>query len=268
STAEKVGKGAWQGVKDVFRNWFLMLRCSAIGVWVGIIPGLGASVADWIAYGHAVQSEKHNENFGSGDVRGVIASESANDSKVGGSLLPTLAFGVPGSGGMVLMLVAFTMMGIVPGPKLFTEMPHFIYVIIWGLAIANVVGSLLLFALTKPLAKICQVPISILAPIVMVFLLIGAQRATITMMDLYALVFFGVLGYILKRLEWPRVPLVLGFILGPIMERYLFISSASYGAAWLMRPGVILIGLLTIASVVYSTIGLKKRAGKGDGDEG
>ncbi|MFC2060076.1 tripartite tricarboxylate transporter permease [Chloroflexota bacterium] len=254
--AEELGKGAWQGVRDGFHHWFLMLRCSAIGVWIGVIPGVGAAVADWMAYGHAVQTEKPRESFGTGDVRGVIASESANNSKAGGSLLPTLAFGVPGSGSMIVLLAAFTMLGVVPGPKLFTETPQLIYVIIWGLAVANIIGCLLCFALTKPMAKICQMPIAILAPLVMVFLFIGVQQTTNTMWDLYTLVFFGILGYILKKVDWPRIPIVLGLVLGGIIERYLFISNASYGISWLWRPGVIIIFLLTIAGVIYASRGM------------
>ncbi|MFC2060501.1 tripartite tricarboxylate transporter permease [Chloroflexota bacterium] len=259
---QEVGKGRWQGVKDVFHHWWLALRCSAIGVWIGIIPGVGSSIVDWLAYGHAVQTEKHGESFGTGDVRGVIAPETSNNAKAGAALLPTLAFGVPGSQSMVVMLAAFTMMGIVPGPRLFTEMPHFIFVIIWGLALANIVGCLLCFALTPLLAKICKIPPCILGPVVMMFFFIGAQTATTTMMDVYLLVFFGIFGYILKRLEIPRVPFAMGFILGNIVERYLTISDAAYGAAWLMRPGVIAIGLLTIAGVVYSTRGKKTSKGE------
>ena len=97
---EPLKGGQWQGVKDVFTHWWLVVRCSIVGVWVGVLPGLGSSVADWFAYAHAMQTEKNTENFGKGDIRGVIAPESANNAKEGGDLIPTLLFGIPGGSSM------------------------------------------------------------------------------------------------------------------------------------------------------------------------
>jgi len=115
-------KGVLVGIKDAFRHWFLVLRCGLVGVWVGFTPGLGSSVVDWFAYGHAVQTEKGaRETFGTGDVRGVIAPESANNAKEGGALIPTIAFGVPGSASMALLLGAMTIQGLTPGSAMLTK---------------------------------------------------------------------------------------------------------------------------------------------------
>src|SRR6266511_513068 len=119
--AEEFGSGYVQGIKDVFIHWWLLIRTSIIGVWVGFLPGLGSSVADWFAYAHAVQTEKNRENFGKGDVRGVIASEGSNNAKEGGDYIPTLAFGIPGGTSSALVLTAFIAVGIKPGPDMLTS---------------------------------------------------------------------------------------------------------------------------------------------------
>ncbi|HSR72430.1 MAG TPA: tripartite tricarboxylate transporter permease, partial [Kiloniellales bacterium] len=133
--------GQMQGVRDVFTHWWLMLRCSWLGAALGAIPGLGSAVIDWVAYGHAARSEKNTETFGSGDIRGVIASEASNNAKSGGALVPTIAFGVPGSASMALLLGAFLMHGLVPGPEMLTRNLDVTYAIIWSLAIANILGA-------------------------------------------------------------------------------------------------------------------------------
>jgi putative tricarboxylic transport membrane protein len=114
----KLGAGWFQGIRDVMKNWWLTLRCSGIGALIGAIPGLGGTVVDWIAYGHAVQTVKDNPKFGKGDVRGVIAPESANNAKEGGGLLPTLLFGIPGGGAMAVFLGGMVLLGIQPGPSM------------------------------------------------------------------------------------------------------------------------------------------------------
>ena len=118
---QKLGSGLLQGIRDAFRHWWLMIRCSAIGVWVGVLPGLGSDVADWFAYAHARQTERNSESFGRGDVRGVIAPESSNNAKEGGALITTLAFGIPGSTSMALLLIAFVAVGLTPGPEMLTD---------------------------------------------------------------------------------------------------------------------------------------------------
>jgi len=119
--AEEFGRGYVQGIFDCFQHWWLLLRTSIIGAWVGFLPGLGSSVADWFAYAHAVQTEKNRENFGKGDVRGVIASEGSNNAKEGGDYIPTLAFGIPGGTSTALVLTAFIAVSIKPGPDMLTS---------------------------------------------------------------------------------------------------------------------------------------------------
>jgi TctA family transporter len=221
------------GVKDVFKNWWLVLRCATIGAGLGAVPGIGASVVDWIAYGHAARTEKDaGLTFGKGDVRGVIASESSNNAKEGGALVPTIAFGVPGSASMALILGAFLIHGLVPGPDMVTKKLDVTYTMVWSVALANIIGAGICFTFAQQLAKLALVRPGILVPIVIGVVFVGAFQGSRQWGDIWALLGFGVLGFIMKRLRWPRPPLVLGFVLGGLVERYMFISVERYGAQW------------------------------------
>jgi TctA family transporter len=253
-------KGAFAGIKDAFQHWFLIIRSSAIGVWVGAIPGLGTSVVDWFAYGHAVQTEKGaSQSFGKGDVRGVIAPESANNAKEGGSLIPTIAFGIPGSASMALILAALLIHGISPGPDMITTNLDLTYTMIWSLALANIFGTGICLALTPVLAQVARARIQIVAPLVIMVVFLAAFQASVQFGDLISLMFFSVLGWFMKRFAWPRPPVVLGLVLSKIIENYLFISVGAYGISWLGRPFVLVIMLLAIISLVFGIRQTRRR---------
>ena len=244
-----------QGVRDVFKHWWLVLRCATIGSSLGAIPGMGASVIDWIAYGHAARTEKGAaETFGTGDVRGVIASESSNNAKEGGALIPTIAFGVPGSASMALLLGAFLIHDIVPGPDLLTKRLDVTYTMVWSVAIANIVGAGICFLFANQLAKIALIRIGILAPLVIAVAYIGVFQATNSWGDLYALLFFGTLGWIMKRMGWPRPPMILGFVLGALIERYMFISVQRYEFEFLSFPIVAILLVITVFGLARPAI--------------
>lgn len=254
-------KGVREGMRDVFRHWWLMVRCSFLGTWIGIIPGLGASVVDWLAYGHALQTCKGAiGSFGTGDVRGVIAPESANNAKQGGALVPTLAFGVPGSATMALLLGAFTIHGLKPGPEMLTKNLDIVYAMMWSTALANILATGIALYFTNILAWVSTVRIQILAPLVSVVVILAAFQASTSMGDLVAVLSIGVLGWWMKRSGWPRPPLLLGFVLGHIIERYLFISVKAYGAGWILRPLVVAILLITLVTLGYSIIQERRAA--------
>jgi len=245
-------KGVMVGIQDVFRHKFLVLRCSLVGVWVGFTPGLGASVVDWFAYGHAIQTEKGaRETFGKGDVRGVIAPESANNAKEGGALIPTIAFGVPGSASMALLLGAMTIQGLAPGSAMLTKHLDVTYTMIWSLALANIMGTAICLAFTPTLAKVALVRIHLLAPLVIAVVFLASFQASVHYGDIWSLLFFSLVGWFMKRFGWPRPPIILGLVLSKLVENYLYISVSRYGAAFLLRPIVIIIALLTVASLFY-----------------
>jgi putative tricarboxylic transport membrane protein len=252
--AEEFGRGYLHGILDVFRNWWLLLRTSVVGAWVGFLPGLGSSVADWFAYAHAVQTGKNRENFGKGDVRGVIASEGANNAKEGGDYIPTLAFGIPGGTSTALVLTAFIAVGIKPGPDMLTSQLNLTFAVIWTLVIANIVATALCMGFAKPIARICFLPFNAIVPPVVAFIFIGAFAANFHSYDLTALMIFSSLGFFMRRYGWPRAPLILGVVLGEKMELYLWLSYTRYGFDWLARPMVIVLILLLIASIAYPII--------------
>jgi TctA family transporter len=243
--------GMLLGVKDCWEHWFLILRCSWIGSAMGAIPGIGASVIDWISYGHALKTEKGAaETFGTGDVRGVIAAESATNAREGGALVPTVAFGVPASAGMAILLGAFLIHGLVPGPDMLTKHLDLTYSMVWSIAIANILGSGLCFAFSGQLAKIATLRYTLFMPAVLSLVYIGAFESSRNWGDLFSLMFFGVLGWAMKHFRWPRPPFVLGFILGEPIERYLFISIERYGVGWMVKPFVLFMFTLAALSLL------------------
>ncbi len=237
-----VRAGMLRGMKDAFQNWWLVLRCSWLGAFFGAIPGIGGAVVDWLAYGHAIRSVKGaGQTFGTGDVRGVIAPESANNAKEGGALVPTVAFGVPGSAGMAILLGAFMIHGLVPGPDMLTKNLAVTYTMVWSIAVANIVGAGICFLFSGQLAKVATLRYTLILPIIMAIMYVGAFQANRNWGDLYVLILFGTLGWVMKQLKWPRPPLILGFILGDIIERYMFISIQRYEWAWLAKPMVVVL---------------------------
>ncbi|HUI12040.1 MAG TPA: tripartite tricarboxylate transporter permease [Xanthobacteraceae bacterium] len=240
----------WQGVRDVARHWWLVLRCGVLGVGLGAIPGIGSSVIDWIAYGYAQRTEKNSESFGTGDVRGVIAPESSNNSKEGGHLVPTIAFGVPAGASMAILLGAFLMHGLTPGPDMLTKHLDLTYMIVWSLTLAHVMGAIICLACSRWLAQVSRIRPEILLPVIIALVFVAAFEGEHDWGDLYLLFGFGIVGWIMKRLGWPRPPMVLGIVVGGIFERYLFISTQLYGWGWLVRWPVLAI-LACVVWVLY-----------------
>ena len=259
---KSIYKGQWQGVKDCFDNWWLIMRCSWIGGGIGSIPGISASVVDWLAYGHALKTEKGAaQTFGKGDVRGVIASESSNNAKEGGALVPTLAFGVPGSATMAILLGAFLIHGLVPGPDMLHKNLDITYAMVWSVALANILGAGLCYAFSPQFARLATLRYTLILPAVLSVVYIGAFEASRSWGDLITLLVFGVFGWLMKQFKWPRPPLVLGLVLGDSIERYMFISIERYGFTWLARPVVAVLLILAIVGLVRPVIADIRRQG-------
>jgi TctA family transporter len=259
---DNIYKGQWQGVKDCFDNWWLIVRCSWIGGGIGSIPGISASVVDWLAYGHALKTEKGAHlTFGKGDVRGVIASESSNNAKEGGALVPTVAFGVPGSATMAILLGAFLIHGLVPGPDMLHKNLDITYAMVWSVALANILGAGACYAFSPQFARLATLRYTLILPAVLSVVYIGAFEASRSWGDLFALLLFGVLGWLMKQFKWPRPPLVLGLVLGDSIERYMFISIERYSFAWLWRPVVLVLLVLAVLGVVRPFLSDVRRQG-------
>lgn len=253
----QLGRGALEGVKDSFRHFGLTIRCSLIGTFVGLMPGLGGAVGQWMAYGHAAQSARSAEErsgFGKGDVRGVLGPGAAGNAKEGGALIPTVAFGVPGSTAMAVLLGGFFVLGLVPGPDMLTTYLPVTFSMMWTIVLANVitVGACLL--LINHLAALTAVRGHLLVPVILVMVFIGAYTANNQYPDLVVMLIFGGFGYLCVLAGWPRAPFVLGLVLGKIVENYLYISVARYGGAWLARPIVLVLLALAVLVIVYPLV--------------
>lgn len=259
----QVGRDVFQGVKDVFRHWWLTLRCSVIGDVIGMMPGLGGDAAAFICYGHAAQTSKNPEQFGKGTVEGVIAPESANNSKEGGSLIPTVAFGVPGSSGMAILLGAFLILGLTPGPPMLKDHLDLVWSMVWVLVIANLIGAGACLASSRAFAFLTTVRASLLVPFILTFALVGSYLTTGQLGDLVVTLVMGLVGYAMKKFKYPRAPLILGLILGEIAENNLHISLRIWGLGFLSRPITLVLLVLTIISVLYPVWrGLIRREGR------
>lgn len=257
---------SWQGVLDTFRHSGAMIRGSLIGVGIGAVPGVGGAVSQWMSYGSAVAASKTPERFGKGAIEGVIAPGACNNSKEGGQLIPTVAFGLPGSAAMAILLGAFLIQGLNPGPEMLTTHLDVTFFMVMVLVVANVVGSLLCFPLLKYIALVTFVRSELLVPFILVLVLVGSAATTGMMQDIMLALGFGVVAWLMKWYGWPVVPVLLGLVLGQTAENNLAITVNVYGARWLYRP-VVLFLMVLIVVAVYLAYRARRRGLPMDGIE-
>ena len=264
ATSGELGDGWVQGVRDWWQHKWLSIRCAVIGVLVGVIPGLGGSVVDWLAYGSAVQTAKDRSMFGSGDIRGVIAPESSNNAKEGGGLVPTLIFGIPGSGSMAIFLGGLALLNMTPGPQMVRNNLDITYTIVWSLALANVIGAGLCIVLSRWIAKLTTIRFTVLAPYLFMLIAFAAFQSRQSLADLAALIVIGALGVLLRRFDYSRPAFLIGFVLSQQSEIFVnqafqiagarFRRSAEAGWDYLLSPITIGLLILTVISIV---VGIK-----------
>ncbi|MCA0962366.1 tripartite tricarboxylate transporter permease [Salipiger bermudensis] len=276
-----LGAGWMDGVRDWFANKWLSVRCSLIGVLVGVIPGLGGSVVDWIAYGHAVQTTKDKSNFGKGEIRGVIGPESSNNAKEGGGLVPTLLFGIPGSGSMAIFIGAIALLGsgdIEVGPAMLRDNLDITYSIVWLLALANVVGTLLCIGVSGGIAKLTTIRFTYLAPFLFMLIAFAAFQSGQNFEDILALFAIGLIGIFLRRFDWSRPAFLIGFVLSNPVEKFSnqafqiasfrFRRSFEEGMDYIFSPIVIVLLIITVVSVVLGLRQAKTIMAEGDVQSG
>jgi TctA family transporter len=251
-------KQIFQGVMEVPRHWFLALRTSIIGAMIGMVPGLGGSAAAWLCYGHAVQTSKTPERFGHGAVEGVIAPETASNAKEGGSLLPTLFFGIPGSSGMAVMMGAFLILGIQPGPAMITKNLDLVWTLIWALVVGNLIAVSFLLFITRWVAVLTFINATMLVPFIVVLVVIGAYVNEGQWENLLILLAMSMIGYAMLRANWPRAPFVIGLVLGRIAEESLHKAMDLWGLAFFTRPiSLVLIGMI-VATIIFAILRSRK----------
>ncbi len=226
-----------EGVKDVFRHWWLVVRSSLLGLWIGVLPGVGASVGGIAAYAQAVQTSKTPERFGKGAVEGVIAPDATLGANEGGGLMPTLAFGIPGGEGMAILLVAFIGMGITPGPEMLTKSLDLVFSMVWIIVLANVFVTLIGLAAAPYFARLPAMHPNIMVPLVLSVCFIGAFAARSRIEDVVVAAVFGILGYLMDKYHYSRANFVIGMVLATMIERNLHLSLTLHGSNFIFtRP--------------------------------
>jgi putative tricarboxylic transport membrane protein len=248
--------GVKEGIRDVFKHMWLVVRCAAIGTFCAIIPGLGGATTQWLSYAHAVQSSPNKERFGKGAIEGVLGPGASNNSTLGGSLITTISFGVPASVFMAILLGAFIMHGIAPGPDMLrpeSKGGHLglTYSFVWIIVISNIITVGMIFLLLKQLVKVTQVRGTLLIPFILMLIYLGAFAEKNAFPDMVLVLIFGIFGWILEKLKWPRPPLILGLVLGGLAESRLFLSVSNYGMSWLGRPVVLVLMALILFGALY-----------------
>ena len=236
-----------EGVRAVFTHWWIFLKSSLIGVIVGIIPGVGGETSPFVAYAAAKQASRHPERYGTGIVEGVIAPEASNNAKEGGSLVPTLAFGIPGSTSMALLLGGFLLLGLEPGPEFLKKHMDLSVSLAMVVALANVAAAVVMIGIARYIAKITYLRGRVLAPVLLAVVVLGTFASKNDPMDVVYVFVFGVLGWIFKEFKYSRPAFLLGFVLAQTVETYLQISLNSYGPFFFMRPiSLVIIALLLL----------------------
>jgi len=243
-----ISKEDWKLLMPTF------LRSSVIGTIIGAIPGTGGDIAAWVGYNEAKRWSKHPEQFGDGAAEGIAGPEAANNAISGGALIPLLTMGIPGDACTAIMLGALMMQGITPGPLLFTEQTQKVYIIIIGLFFANIFMAIIGYSGIKLFSKIVHVPNNILTPIVFVFCFIGTFAINHNMSDVYLMIVCGILGFFILKMEFSIPPIILGLILGGIVENnYRRAMALSDGNAlvFFQRPISCVLLLIGIVSLFY-----------------
>jgi putative tricarboxylic transport membrane protein len=250
-------------LKELAYTWWGTLRSSVIGFVVGVLPGAGATIASAITYSMEKRLTDTEGTFGQGDIRGVAAPEAANNASAGGSFVPMLTLGVPGSGTTAVMMGALTLYNITPGPQLFQQQPH----IVWGLIASMFIGNVLLLLMNIPMVglftRILKVPNWMLVPGIIAVSTVGVYAVHATTFDLTMMAALGVLGYLLRKCDVPMAPLILGFVLGDLMEqnlrRALSITNGGLSILW-ESPITIGLWILTLVMIVVPVaMRLRKR---------
>ncbi|MFQ3621152.1 MAG: tripartite tricarboxylate transporter permease [Spirochaetales bacterium] len=242
--------------KEVGKYWKTILRSGIIGTFIGAIPGVGEDIAAWVSYDLTKRSAKpeDRESFGKGNVEGLIAAETGNNACVPGAILPVLTLAIPGSAPAAVLLGAMLIHGIRPGPLIMVEFPTFIYEVVAMVFIATVAMYILGLSMVKSLVKVLLIPRQRLMPIIFVLCVVGSFALQARLFDVGVMVVFGILGFLLREMEYPMAPLVLGIILGDILDKNLrrsLVLSTGDIAPFFTRPislGIFIITLLVILS--------------------
>jgi len=242
----------FHGIGQAFRHWWLVMRCSAIGTTMGLIPGLGSAPASFVAYGHAKQSSKNKDKFGTGTVEGVIAPEASNDAVEGGALASTIAFGIPGSSSMAILLSGLFILGLETGPRMLNDNVDIIFVMIFTIIIGNLIGTVVGMFLVNPLSRATSIRSEFMVPVLLAVIVTGAYAGSASVFDIGVALFFGVLGYVMKILNYSRAAMLIGFVLGFAVEKNLYLALLLDGPFFFMEPIPLTLSIITLVFLAFN----------------
>lgn len=262
-SARETQKQIFRGIGLAFKNWWLVIRCSSIGTVIGLIPGLGSAAASFVAYGHAKQTSKDKESFGKGNIEGVIGPEAANDAVEGGALASTIAFGIPGSSSMAILLSGLFILGLETGPRMLNQHVDIVFIMIFTIIIGNLIGTIVGMFLVNPLSRATSIRAEVMVPVLMAVIVTGAYATDRSMFDIGVAVFFGIIGYMMKVLNYSRAAMLIGFVLGFSLEKNLYLSLLLDGNFFFLQPIPAALGLITIGFLAYNIWGIARDAKKG-----
>lgn len=257
-------KSLWLGPKQWLPHGVNLVRSSVIGTWIGMLPGIGANIGSVTAYTVAKGVSRKPEQFGQGSEEGIVASEAANNATIGGSLIPLIAMGLPGSVVEAVLLGALVIHGLQPGPRLFSESPDMVYTIMGSMLLANFAMAIMMIFSMRWLAKIATVPKPFLLPVILAFCVIGSYALSNRFFDVWVMLGFAILGMMMERCRIPLAPFIIGFVLGPIAEKNLSLGLQASGGSYaplLTRPLSLLFLALALLLLLFSIFGghLKNR---------
>ncbi|MCK5672212.1 MAG: tripartite tricarboxylate transporter permease [Spirochaetales bacterium] len=251
--------------KEFKANIVTIIRSTLIGIGIGALPGSGSAISAFVSYGAAKNASKHPEQFGKGSLEGVFAAETGNNAVTGGALIPLLTLGIPGDAITAIMLGVFLVHGLVPGPDLFIKSGAVIYAVFIGLMVANILHFFIASLGLKVFIKLLSISRAVLFSVVIIICVAGAFTANSNIFDVYVMIFFGLLGYVMKKFNFPVAPLLMGYILGSLLEtslvQTLILSDGSI-LPFFTRPISLFFIPLTALFIIWSSFIQKRSSGR------
>ena len=255
-------KGILNNIAELIRTWKAMLMGSFLSYFVGILPAAGATPGSLMAYGFAKTMAKDPETYGKDNVNGVVAPESANNAASTGAMLPMMTLGIPGSPTTAILLGGMVIWGLEPGPMVFTDHPDFVWGFIASRYAANLFALLINLAFIPAFIWVLKMPFTILAPVIFILCIVGGFVPTLDMHDVWLMLGFGVVGYLMRKLNYPMAPAVLAIVLGPLAEpalrQSLLISSGSF-SIFFTRPFAAVFMVIAVTLLLLPVVSLVRR---------
>jgi putative tricarboxylic transport membrane protein len=250
---------------DVLKYWRTIIRSGVIGTFIGVVPGVGEDVASWSSYAAAKRASKERDQFGKGSVEGLMAAETGDNACVPGAIIPVLALAVPGSAPAAVLMAAMIIHGVQPGPLIMVNSPQFVYDVVAMMLYATIGIFVFGLLLVRPLLKVLQIPREIIMPIVFVLCVIGSYAIAQRLFDVWTMLGFGIVGFVLRRYNYPMAPFVLGIVLGDLLDKNLrrgLVLSDGDLTPFFTRPISAVLAAICIATILMNFGAVRRTAGR------